>query len=399
MRRNSLAILGCTAVVLVAGCGSNEPAPTTPALPPAVPTALIGRVLAEPVPVPSTDGRTHLVYEVLLTNTLGGNATLSSLTARDGDRQLLTLAGDNLKNWTRTLGDSATPTNVLGPGQSATVWLDIPVDHAAVPENITHTVDLAVTKPVPGLIEAKSTQQVAPTAVSDAGPVTIAPPLDGTGWIDVNGCCEMTSHRMATNPINGEISVAERFAVDYLRLGTDNRILSGDPTRVESYPFYGAPVYAAAEATVVSVRDDLPDQVPTKSPTGLPLDEYTGNHVVLDLGDGHYALYAHLKPGSVSVAPGDRVTRGQALAELGNSGNSSAPHLHFHVMDGPDPLASNGLPFVIEEFRLSQRLGGEADLDRLIAGQPARLQPGFGARELTDTGPLVWDVMDYVVPQ
>ena len=60
-----------------------------------------------------------------------------------------------------------------------------------------------------------------------------------------------------------------------------------------------------------------------------------GNHVVLDLGNGEYALLAHLQRGSVRVEAGDRVRAGDVLGLTGNSGNSSEPHLHFHVQDRP----------------------------------------------------------------
>ena len=114
---------------------------------------------------------------------------------------------------------------------------------------------------------------------------------------------------------------------------------------------------------------------------------------------GLLVLLAHLRRGSVRVGAGDRVESGQQVGECGNSGNSTAPHLHFQVMDGPDPLAANGLPFVIDSFRLSQRVAGDPDLDRLFAAQPAKLTPGFAKRDLTEVGPLVWDVMDYSVSQ
>jgi murein DD-endopeptidase MepM/ murein hydrolase activator NlpD len=68
---------------------------------------------------------------------------------------------------------------------------------------------------------------------------------------------------------------------------------------------------------------------------------------VLDLGGGTYAFYAHLQPGSLRVKNGDRVTRGRVLGLLGNSGNSTEPHLHFHVSDGMSPLGSEGLPYTI----------------------------------------------------
>ncbi len=390
------------AAVLLAGCSSGSaPAPeTTPSSPPPVATALIGSALAEPIPVPATDGRTHLAYELQLTNALGGNATLRSLTVSTGDRKLLTLSGENLKYWTRTLGNTATPTTVIGPGQSVIVWLDVAMDGGStVPTDLTHSVTMTVGKPVPGMIGADFTQDVAPVRVSDRKPVSIAPPLDGPNWLDANSCCDMTAHRTAATPINGKLFVAQRFAVDYLQLDKDFRLFTGDTTKPESYPYFGAPVHAVGNGKVVSVVNDLPEQVPTKSPTGLPLDQFPGNHIVQDLGDGNYALYAHLKTGSVTVKAGDELKTGQSFGALGNSGNTDAPHLHFHVMDGPDPLAANGLPFVISSFRLDQRLANPAAIDELPAGRPAPLQPGFAARDLSGVGPLFLDVMNYSAGQ
>lgn len=145
----------------------------------------------------------------------------------------------------------------------------------------------------------------------------------------------MTDHRMAVNPLNGGLWVAERFAVDYVQLQPDARMLVGDPTKLSSYPYYGAAIHAVSDGPVVAVVDGLPDQVPGKNPTGLTLDQYGGNYIVQDIGGGNYAFYAHLKPGSVRVKVGEALTSGQTIAELGNSGNSSAPHLHFHVMSTP----------------------------------------------------------------
>ena len=69
-----------------------------------------------------------------------------------------------------------------------------------------------------------------------------------------------------------------------------------------------------------------------------------GNHVVIDHGNGEYSLYAHLKPGSILVKPGNRVTAGTVLAQLGSSGNSTEPHLHFQVCDAADALMCAGIP-------------------------------------------------------
>lgn len=205
----------------------------------------------------------------------------------------------------------------------------------------------------------------------------------------------MTPHRMALNPINGKVWAAERFAIDYVQLGADGRLFTGDRAKVASYPYFGSEIHAVADGPVVAVLDGLNEQVPGVTPSGLTLQQYGGNHIVQDIGDGNYAFYAHLQPNSLKVKPGDKLSAGQVIGALGNSGNSDAPHLHFHVMDGPDPLASNGLPFTFKSFRLDSRLTSLAAADALFDGKPAARQPGFAERDQTDVSPLVLDVMTY----
>lgn len=414
--RSTLAVLSAAAL-LTASCASSPE--TTPAatsaspLPAATPvpappdttvpslaTPLVGRVLAAPIPVPATDGKVHLAYELMVTNTLAQDVTLTSVEVRGGsdnrdnrDTALLTLPRDRLQYWTRVLG-TPTPTTVIGAAQTATVWLDValpPTD--PIPEQLTHAVSITVPDPMLTLFPGAMTEEVAPVTVQTRKPVEISPPLAGPNWLDGNSCCDMTAHRMALNPVNGEIWAAERFAIDYVQLGPDGRLFTGDKVNTDSYPYFGADILAVGDGPVVSVQDGLPEQVPGVTPKGLALGEYGGNHIVQDLGEGNYAFYAHLQTGSVKVKPGDRLTTGQSIASLGNTGNSDAPHLHFHVMSTPDPLRSDGLPFVFGSYRLDSRT--TADLDGLLDGRPADLEPGFAPRDQKGTTPLVYDVMTY----
>ena len=95
--------------------------------------------------------------------------------------------------------------------------------------------------------------------------------------------------------------------MDWEQLDKDNRIYSGSREKLESYTIFGKQAIAVADATVVSVIDGLPEQTPGKYPTEISLDSADGNSVILDLGNGHYALYAHMQPGSLKVHQNDRV--------------------------------------------------------------------------------------------
>lgn len=374
----------------------SSTAPAPPAAGPSIATPLVARVLAAPIPVAATDGKIHLAYELQLTNTLAQDVTLTSVEVVGGDRTLLSLPGDRLAFWTRVAG-TTTPTTKIGPAQTAYVWLDVALDKdETVPDQLSHAVGITVPEPMPPLFPAAMTENVAPVTVQTRKPVVISPPLAGPNWLDGNSCCGMTAHRMALNPISGEIWAAERFAIDYLQLGPDGRIFTGDKADVASYPYFGADILAVGDGPVVSTLDGLPEQVPGVTPTGLPLEQYGGNHIVQDLGNGNYAFYAHIKTGAVRVKPGDQLTTGQVIGSVGNSGNSDAPHLHFHIMSTPDPLRSDGLPFVFATFQLDSRvIDSDESLDGLLAGRPAQLEPGFAPRDETHTSPLSYDVMTY----
>lgn len=139
--------------------------------------------------------------------------------------------------------------------------------------------------------------------------------------------------------------------------------------RPQSYPGFGRPVLAPASGVVVAAAGRQRDHLTRTSLPGvlfLYLEGWVrglgwprhllGNHVVLDVGDGVHAVFAHLRRGSLRVRPGDRVAAGGQLAQCGNSGNSSEPHLHFQLMDGPEVTSARGLPF---EWRYSTDEGGE----------------------------------------
>ncbi len=328
-------------------------------------TPIVGTVLHEPVPVPATDGRTHLVYEVELTNATSQNMTVREAVVRADGEELLTLDAEALPQWMRVFGQPE-PTATFGPGQAGRLWLDVALDEGATaPSSLEHVLTVIPETPSDPLLPETITETVAPVAVSTRTPIEVAPPVRGPGWLDGNGCCVVSAHRGAVSPLAGQFWAAERFAIDYVQLDADGKLYVGDPTRNETYPYFGADILAAGDGPVVAVVDDLPEQTPGSNPSGLKVTEYAGNHVVQDLGNGNYALYAHLQPGSITVQPGDSLTRGQSIAKLGNSGNSSAAHLHFHVMDGPDPLASNGLPFVFSAFDLTGQVVGDDSIEEL----------------------------------
>ena len=128
---------------------------------------------------------------------------------------------------------------------------------------------------------------------------------------------------------------------------------TGDAVRLE-LKSVGAEALAVADAIVAAIKDGIPENVPGPTSRAVPitLETVGGNYVILDLGQGRYAFYAHLQPGSLRVKAGDKVRRGQVVGLVGNSGNSTEPHLHFHISDANSPLGSDGLPYLLPAFEV-----------------------------------------------
>jgi hypothetical protein len=167
-----------------------------------------------------------------------------------------------------------------------------------------------------------------------------------------NGPHAETGHRRGLIAVTGSATIAQRFAIDFVKIGDDNQTFSGDRLKNESYLAYGADALAVADGIVVATKDSIPQNIPGPASRAVPitLETVGGNHVIIDIGGGRYAFYAHLQPGSLRVKVGDRVRGGQVVGLVGNSGNSTEPHLHFHISDGVSPLGSEGIPYGVDGF-------------------------------------------------
>jgi murein DD-endopeptidase MepM/ murein hydrolase activator NlpD len=178
-------------------------------------------------------------------------------------------------------------------------------------------------------------------------------PLRGV-WYAGWGASFHTGHRWA---------VPEEFALDIAKVGESGLSHKGDGTRFGDYYAYGADVIAAADGRVISAANDQPEDASAMQRPNETQEAYfarlqkeqgerlakgltaiTGNYVMIDHGKSEYSLYAHLQPGSVRVHVGDQMKAGDMIGKLGSSGNSTEPHLHFHVCDKPDPLMCAGIP-------------------------------------------------------
>ncbi|WP_237341114.1 M23 family metallopeptidase [Williamsia soli] len=398
MRNRSLTTvfaIGAVTVALVAsGCSSpdddtTETSSTASAFAdvvvPEAFTSLTMTAIGDPTfPFLGTDQRYHVAYDLQLTNASPVPATLDRVDVVDGtepDNVIATFAGAALVDPTCSYGNcnrlqnvpnGVVDTAVIPPRTSRILFLDYTFDSLDdVPKAVLHHVYGTGANSPASREPAPIDYVITPIDISASTPRVISPPLRGDNWIALNGCCEPGfPHRGSALPVDGKLNNSQRFAIDWKRTDDEGAFYVGDRTQNTSYVDYGSDIHAVADATVISVLDDVaanaPGTLPAQDPvlaarlTALNVD---GNHIVLDLGDGVYAMYAHLIEGSLLVKPGDRVTDGQVIAKLGNTGNANASHLHFQLMNGPTLLGSDGLPYVFDEFDYAGQVPVQAIMD------------------------------------
>jgi hypothetical protein len=357
-------------------------------------TPVIQSVPSPPHWFKGADDQFHLAYELLLTNTSPLPVSVASVEVLDADQEssLAVLSGDQLTAAMSLLANGSPPTTTLPPSTVGVVWLELSfADQAAIPPAVEHRVIVELPPEYDTVVPAAATGGRA--EVDLRPPVVLDPPVRGPRWLAAGSCCD-GPHRRAFQSINGQLYLSERFAIDFNVLDAQGRIAAGDLSVNTNHAGYGQPLLAVADAMVVSTVDGIPDQI-EGAHYPITQQNISGNSVILDLGDGRFAFYAHLRPGAIAVQPGQHVQRGQQIGELGNSGSSTGAHLHFQVMDGPSALAANGLPYAFDRFELTGHGPPLTDLQALYeARQPVPIDAS-GAGPRRDALPLGGDEVTF----
>lgn len=325
-------------------------------------------VLTPPTIFPS-NGRRHLAYEIEIANMSSDSWALERIEVKgDGGATLLTVEKRDIAGLLHHAVEqpkaSQGRATSLAPGETVLAYIWIDLDAAANPAHLSHRLTGRRQS------DEKTLDLDAPSTPVSGEVREIGSPLRGSNWLAVNGPSNTSHHRRATLPLEGALHTSQRYAIDWVQVGPDlNTYRSGsDPKDNKSYLCYGSDVFAVADGTVVEIKDGIIENVPNQPPAvPITLETVAGNHIDLDLGGGVYAMYAHLQPGSLKVKLGDRVKRGQVIALLGNTGNSTEPHLHFQLMDRNSPLISEGVPYVLPEYTIEKKLTGDFETSKPTA--------------------------------
>jgi murein DD-endopeptidase len=301
------------------------------------------------------DGKWHLVYELQVTNVGTWDCVLTRLDAVIGDsgaKPIASYSGAELEAMIARPGQTVVEKTKIAPGAFAIVYMWLNIDKREnVPAKISHRIAMKI-----GDYPEAITLDGAAVSTDRKPVVVISPPLQGEDWAAGNGPSNTSVHRRAFIPVNGRAYIGQRFAIDWVQLNPDGKTYQGDSGDNKNYRAYGAEIHAVADGVVTQTKDGIPQNIPNR-PAVVPITFETigGNHVIMEIGDGLYAFYAHLQPGSLRVKVGDKVRRGQVLGLLGNSGNSSEPHLHFHICNANSELGCEGLPYAFAVYELQRK--------------------------------------------
>lgn len=335
--------------------------------------------LAEPAPIVQY-GSTKLVYEMVVTNFSKRSYAFDAIETKAGPSQFsfsgaaLATMMSHLGPWDPVAGPAS---RTIAAGRSLILYFMLDLGEGKAPQAIEHSLHM--------IADDASTHDIVlrPLSVSQENPMVVAPPLRGV-WIagdSVNNGTD-AAHRRAILITDGRAWLAQRYAIDWVQIQKVDGAFTtwkGPEDKNESYFCYDQPIYSVAAGKVVGMADGLNENVPHSGTYAYPLsfDNAGGNHVVVQIAPHRYVLYAHMRPGTVRVKVGDDVGAGDLLGHVGNSGSSTEPHLHMHIVDQPSFLAGNGLPYEFTAFDASGPVEADASSPKAISIGPIGPQKPF----------------------
>ena len=340
-----LKVIVSSIMLLILSC-SKESNPVAPV----EENSITMNVTFAPIEVKSTDGKVNLLYSVEVSNfdkegyqikdfqvyNVANNSMICSII--DTGKYLLIH---------KPLQESLPDYYYYYAGMYYATYrfsIGLVLDPSQVPQKIKHRLVL-IKDGKEKIIEGTE------TAVSKGPIAVLASPLKGERFVSALTTTLLNNHHPTYQLTYKEkTTVPERFCVDWNKIDETGSAFHGDQSVLENWYVYGQNVYAAASGIVVSAKDGMPDQSPVGTiSNGLNLFNSDGNSVVIYIAGG-YSIYCHFKPNSIVVKTGQTISKGDLIGQVGNSGNSGAPHLHFGLHTDFPYYISEGLPYYIDSL-------------------------------------------------
>jgi len=243
------------------------------------------------------------------------------------------------------------------------IWLS--VDQNSVPKQFYHKLHFNVPtgNGETGKLDVEKALVTFPTETD----LILSPPFREGYWFYYT-----IGHKNTRELTEGKPSYAQRFAIDWASIDEDGTFVKGERNKNESFVTYGKEILAVADGVIIEIQDNIPDNAGESNERAVKLNRYnlSGNHLVLDIGNGINVVYAHLIPNSFKFKVGDRVKTGDVIGLLGNSGESTGPHLHMHVETSNKlVLGGEGLPYKLKEFSEITVFDDNVNIDSLFTNK------------------------------
>jgi hypothetical protein len=247
----------------------------------------------------------------------------------------MNMGGGSGNNGQADAANAANDSRTIDPGTRAVIymWIEIPAA-TAPPATLTHRMVFSALG-----AEGKTTDATLenfPVPVSHEPVLTISPPFHEGTWLAGDGPSNTANHRRAITAIDGHIYSAERFAIDWLKVGPNGDSRHDGSARNDNWWGWGEPVLAVADGEITEVADEFPDNTPRVLPP-VTLDNIGGNHVILKIAPNRYVCYAHLQHGSIKVRLHEHVHTGEPARAAGQQREhhrrSSSPAGHRSQFD------------------------------------------------------------------
>lgn len=289
------------------------------------------------------NGKPTVYYELYLTNFSNDSISLEKIDVLDVVDSSVVVSfnrGDLINRFSR-LGLQ----NIIAPGNARVVYLEWQNDKTDA--QLMHRLSFALFQ---GNKKQTFSVQGACISLSEKPPIVLGAPLSGGPWAAVYDPSWSRGHRRVIYTVDGKARIPGRFAIDFIKLDKLGQYANGDDNVVKNWYGYGAAVLAVSDGIISATRDDFRESSTLSNHPEHPAEKATGNYISMDIGNNCIAFYEHLKPGSIKVVPGQRVKKGDVIAAVGFTGQTTGPHLHFHVADQHSALGAEGIPFVFERF-------------------------------------------------
>lgn len=202
-----------------------------------------------------------------------------------------------------------------------------------------------------------------------SNPIVVDFPLRGEWWVP--------STPQKVIPSHGTDQLGQRYAYDFVKIDWDRKDTPfyrgskcryyGIGVKLDECYGWGQEIYAPCDGQVVTIKDGVRERSRVHivtdmvfllknallfNPEKQDIKYVTGNHIIIKCKDEIYAFFAHIETGSIKVVEGQEIKEGDLLGRVGHSGNSTAPHLHFHLMDSPDLYTAKGIPCAFKQYRV-----------------------------------------------